>query len=411
MKKKILIVTPKFPFPAYGACEQDRAAGIEQFIGWGYEVSVLTKVSSEKYKKEAETLSAALGVPICAVSYKYLRAGMSKTQKIKNFWGRLLRPWYIDGAAYEYTDPEIQQELIRILDDFKPDLVWFDYTYLWPLFRFVKKRGIPIVTRSINFEAVHFLEEDGRNFLNYLKFLPKLLSEFISGRSSDILFAITPDEEKLYRKIRSQHVVVLPLRGISSYLSFKANLKDSRPLHVFFFGSTYNVAHNRAAAEMLLREIIPLVQKTFLGEFHFHIFGAKLPAHLEALCVDGVTHHGYLPLEELNTVFEGMDIALIPSLYGAGMQQKIFEPLARGFPTLVSPRGIAGYPFYPEEHLLSADSVEDFVGALGKLRDLNLRKKLSEKAKEQASALFSYDRKAGNIRRSLDELLLNSPKI
>ncbi len=399
-----MIITPKFPFPAYGACEQDRATGIEQFISWGYEVSVLTKVSSEKYRKEAETMSEALEIPISAVPYKNLRANMSKIQKIKNICGRLARPWYLDGAAYEYRDPEIQKELLRILDEFQPDLVWFDYTYLWPLFRFVKKRKIPIVSRSINFEALHFLEEDGRSAWNYLKFLPKFLSEYITGKLSDVLFAITPDEEKWYKKIGSKNVIVLPLRGISSYLSYKANIKDSSPLQVFFFGSTYNVAHNRAAAEMLLSRIVPLVQHMFPGEFEFHIFGAKLPSHLETLCVNGVTQHGYVPLGELNKVFEGMDIALIPSLYGAGMQQKIFEPLARGFPALVSSRGIAGYPFYNGEHLLTADSPREFAEALGVLRDLDLRQRLSIKAKDQASALFSSERLTGIIKNSLESL-------
>jgi len=39
---------------------------------------------------------------------------------------------------------------------------------LWPLYKIVKNSHTPIITRSINFEPLHFLEEDGYSFLNIL---------------------------------------------------------------------------------------------------------------------------------------------------------------------------------------------------------------------------------------------------
>ena len=162
--KKILVVTPKFPYPSYGACEADRAAGIELLLKLGFEVCVITKVYIEEYKDEVYITAKKLGITIIPITYKYLHC-RSLSDKILHGIRRCVKPWYLDGAAYEYSDPEIQEKMCQVLDSFKPDVVWFDYTYLWPLYHHVKKRKIPIVTRSENFEPFHFLDVKNRSVL------------------------------------------------------------------------------------------------------------------------------------------------------------------------------------------------------------------------------------------------------
>lgn len=385
--KRILIVTPKFPYPPYGACEQDRAAGIEFFIKSGWEVRVITKIYGEEYKRDVEEVAKKLGVKIAPLIYKYLRPDSKKIR-----WGKWLRPWYWDGAAYEYSEPEIQKALAGELAAFKPDLVWFDYTYLWPLYKQVRKKGIPIVTRSINFEPRHFLEENGRAVLNYIGFFSKLLTEYLTSKWSDVMFAITPAEAKLYRKLGARRVEVLPLRGLAKCLQGRpAAVREHSPLNVFFAGSTYNVAHNRKALEFLLAQVIPEAEKQMPCQFTFHIFGGKIPQSFSKYLSDNVIVHNYLPKEKFDEIMATMDIAITPSLYGAGMQQKIFEPLVRGLSTITSARGLAGYPFKDGEHLLVAGEVKDFIRCLDILRDLQVRLKLSQASQALASRLFSLE--------------------
>lgn len=400
MSKKILIITPKFPYPSYGACEQDRAAGIEFFVKAGYEVQVITKVYADSYKEEALAVGERLGIKVIPISYKFLYTS-STTHKIGRFFGQLFRPWYLDGAAYEYTEPEIRQVLMDVLESFHPDVVWFDYTYLWPLYKIVKKKGIPIITRSINFEPKHFLEEDGRKLVNYIKFLPKLFSEYIVSRQSDVLCAITPDEAKMYQRLGAHQVFTLPLRGLPYCAENKYQINHRQPLNVFFSGSTYNVIHNRRALEFLLTQVIPETEKQFSNQFMFHIFGGKIPESFSKYFNKNVLVHNYLPKEEFEEIMSAMDIAVTPSLYGAGMQQKIFEPLTRGVPTVTSARGLAGYPFQDDKHLLLAKGVQDFVCRLDTLRDPQLRLKLSRASYSLASDLFS----PASIEKILDKIL------
>lgn len=392
--RKILVVTPRFPFAKRGACEDDRSYGVKRLVELGFEVEVIAKCLPRDLTL-VEDAAKFSGAKIYPVLYS------TKKRWLKRF----TNPLYLDGAAFEYTEPEIKRLMRERLDHFKPDLVWFDYTYLWPLYREVRKRKIPIITRSINYEAVHFLEEDGRNFKNYLKFLPKVLSEELVLLRSDAFFSITPKEARLYRQLGGRGVKNLPLRGLPRLLGLTHKVKDSRPLHVFFMGSTYNVAHNQNALLFIIRDIAPLAEKLYPGEFVFHIIGSKVPDKYKKYFNTKVIYDGPKYEEELEKFMDEMDVALIPSLMGAGMQQKIFEPLCRKIPLLTSLRGIADYPFKEGEHFLAGVDAQDFVDKLTQLRDKSLRIKLSEAAHKVAVEEFSQQKIDEVITSSLSSLL------
>ncbi len=280
--------------------------------------------------------------------------------------------------------------------------MWFEYTYLWPLYGLARKAGVPIITRSINYEALHFLEEDGYTLWNYLKFIPKYISEKLVIKGSSIMLSITPKEEKLYRKLGSKEVRNLPLRGLPIYLSHVHEIRNQEPIKVFFMGSTYNVAHNRRAVEYVVKDIAPLAQQKFPGIFKFYILGKKLPKDLEKYLIANVEYVGY---QDTRIYLASMDIALIPSLYGAGMQQKIFEPLTMGIPTITSERGIADYPFISDKDVLFADTAEEYVTCLEKCIPVEKRKALSESSSKVAQEVFSQEAIDTIVKNSIEDVI------
>lgn len=383
--KKILVITPKFPLPASGACEKDRIKNITDLKRLGFDARVIAKVFAFQDDSKIQEWARNAGVQVYLDRYQF--------EDKKNFWqkvAKIFNPLNWDGAASEYARTETRILVEKVVSEWQPDLVWFDYTYLWPLHNIFGKRKIPIITRSINYEPIHFLQEDGFGLLNFIKFFPKVLSEFIVALKSDILFAITPKEAKLYRILGGgNRVLVLPLRDLANCLKAEWFARDSKPLNVFFMGASYNVHHNRSAVEFLVKDVAPEVEKQSPGDFVFHILGKKLPKEFEKYLNKNVVYEGYVP--NLDEFISKMDIAVAPSLYGAGMQQKIFEPLARGIPSVISKRGIADYPFFDGKHVLFAESKEEFVDKLIKLKDLSLREILSKGAKEQSQKLFSEE--------------------
>lgn len=381
--KKILLVTPRFPYPEAGACEQDRAEGIRQLQRLGFEVRVIGKFFDWQNTEEIKKYWTNQGVSVMPVPYV-----LNRISKVEKFKMLLKHPFCLDGSVLEYVEPNIQEVFKRQLDEFKPDYVWFDYTYLWPLYKMAQERKLPIFVRSINFEARHFLEEDGRTILNYLKYIPKYFTEKITAKAAKVVFSITPLEKKMYEKVGAKRVVNLPLRALSKKLNTHTP-KETPRLHVFFSGSTYNVSHNKRALEFIIKELAPKVYKKFGNTFAFHITGAKFPDELKSYLIDNVVYDGFV--SDMEKFLEGMDIALVPSFYGAGMQQKIFEPLARGFPTLTHKRGLADYDFVAGDDVLTADSINEFIQQLDKLQSFDLRKKLSNNCKKKSQEQFSRE--------------------
>lgn len=397
-KKKILMVMPILPFPENGADQIERVAGIRQFKRLGFEVKIITKLASWQSKESADKAAKTTGVEIITIPYKYSNRQLSLGEKIKKNFKKILNPLYLDGAAMEYGELEIRQTFSREIESWKPDIVWFEYTYLWPLYKTAQKANIPIATRSHNFEPRHFIEENGYLAVNFLKLVPKMISEYIAARSSNVIFSITPREEKIYKKIGARKVQTLPQRILSQYTEKIRSIKESSPLNVFFAGSSYNVPHNRKAVEVILKEIVPLVKEKAAGKFAFYVTGAKLPPELKKYFNDtDIVYKGFV--DDWENFVSDMDIALVPSLFGAGMQQKIFEPLVRGIPTITSGRALNGYPFEHGKQLLLADSAEDFANCLIKLENFDLRKKLSRNAIEISRELFSLEK--------IDEIVLS----
>lgn len=386
--RKVLIVTPRSPFQGRGADEQDRLSGIKWFIRRGFEVQVITMVM-ESDLPHVEKAKTELGIRIIPVSYKF--------RGRKEWFKRLFNPKYWDGAAYEYFDREIQDVVCRELDEFRPDLVYFDYTYLWPLFRLVRRYETMIITRSHNFEPIHFLDENGRLIWNYIRALSKLLSEWMSFNGSDYFFSITPKEEEVYRSLGSTPVETLPLRALPERVIPRVDPKNSQ-IKVGFMPSTYTVEHNKQA---LLR-IVEAAKS--VPEVSIHITGQKLPEKIQKMLPQNVIYEGFVPSSI--DFWQSCDIALAPSVFGAGMQQKIFEPITLGVPTITSKRGLAGYPFVCGEDVLCAESAAEFAQAIVELAtNPRKRRAISAAAQKKASALFSREKIDGALERALSEVL------
>jgi hypothetical protein len=391
--KKILVITPRFPIPTSGACEQDRLEGVKQLKRLGYDVQVISKVFHFQNQQPIVDFSKESTIPIHLIPYRYAKK-MEIYKKFFYILKRVVWPPFWDGSVYEYSDPVLKKKMEEVLKDWKPEIVWFDYTFMLPLYPLARRYGCKIVTHSLIYDPNNLLEEEGGSFVNYIRAKIKTCTEYVSVKKSDYVFAITPDENNLYKKLGAKKIQTLPLRALYNVIGKNNNIRDKEVLNVFFMGSTYNVKHNLQAVKFVIEQVAPMAGLKYSGRFNFFVTGGKLPEGLQKKCIGNIKYVGFV--DDLNAFLEDMDIALIPSLSGAGMQQKIFEPIARGFPTIVSERGLAGYPFECGKDILCAKTTEEFISGLGEFLDVNRRKEVTSKAVEKSKLLFSRE-KSDNI--------------
>ena len=236
-------------------------------------------------------------------------------------------------------------------------------------------------------------DENGHSVLSYIRSIPKFPGETIAATESDLILAITPDEERWYRSLGAKNAGVLPLRGLSHCFVKKTHSQKS-PLDVVFLSSNYNMGHNRDAMLFLIEKIVPLVRRSLPGTFRFHLTGKKFPKACEKYLGDDVKLTGFV--EDLGALLATMDIALCPWILGQGMQQKVFEPLCRSLPLITNKT--AGYPFEPGKEVLLAQTPEEFVSALKQLMDPTERQHIADAAYEKAEMLFSEEAVMGILK-------------
>lgn len=380
--KRVLILTPWVPYPTSGACQKDRFAGMQQMKSLGYDISVIAKYHEFQDLSEAKSAFEKEAIPLTLVPHPRhpLLLALRKIPAI------LMNPALLDGAALEYTDPAYERIVIQKIENFRPDVIWMEYSTHWPVLRLLKKYGIPMIIKSSLNEAQNCMDEHGSSMMSRIKSWPKYRSERIAARESDLILAISPDEEKWYAGLGAKRTGVLPLRGLSQCFARKAHVQKDI-LDVVFLSSNYNMGHNRNALEYLLTKILPVVRQSLPGKFRFHLTGRKFPQKYEHLLSDDVRSTGFI--NDLGTFLSSMDAALCPWISGTGMQQKVFEPLCRSLPMLTTKT--AGYPFEHGKEILLCHSPAEYLAGLKELRDPLRRSELAQNAYTKAWSLFSEE--------------------
>jgi glycosyltransferase involved in cell wall biosynthesis len=381
-QKRVLIVTPWIPYPITGADQQDRFAGFLQMKKISSAIHVIAKIHAFQPRAEIQKFYADAGIPLTLVPYTKSHIGLFLRSLLKIF----AEPALLDGAALEYTDKQLEKVVRDAVADFKPDVAWVEFSFLWPVVRLMRSLGIPTVMRSANNEAQQSIDEHRGNWLAPLFAIPKFRGERIAALESTMVLAITPWEEIWYKQCGGKNVSVLPLRGLPQTLRHHHHTEKDI-LNVVFLGSSYTNGHNRDALEFILRDIVPSVRVYAPGTFQFHITGKNFPDAFKKYVGPDILVHGFI--DDLSVFLDTMDIALCPSVSGQGMQQKIFEPLCCGLPLIT--HHTAGYAFKDKEHVCLTRSVDDYVQYLLDLRSMQRRQELADNAYNLASRLFSEE--------------------
>lgn len=387
---KVLVLLEDLPYPITGAYQQDVTSGIKQMQRIGIEVAVALFSSRNQ---DVEAFRQYLGLPLTShhppTLYDLHRG---------HWFTRLLNPTLLDGAYYQYYAAPTQDFIRRQIERHQPDLVWVEKTFMSIVPTIAKEYSLPTIFRSHNFEPFHMLDTYGLNIKSLLRLVGRWFGEKLSATSALAVAPITPNDAALYEQWYGvSSLYVLPLRRLPALLRPPRVVLDHKPLEVFFLGSNYRISHNAWMARYIIGKIVPRIQQIAPGEFRFHFLGGKVPDRLKYLEAPDVIFHDFV--QDLDVALKRMDVALLPSLIGYGMQLKVFESLARGFPTITSFRGIAGYPYVAGEHLLISDTVDSFVKNLLAMRSLEIRRALSESASARTSSLFNQE--------SLDNQLRN----
>ncbi|MBM7808016.1 glycosyltransferase involved in cell wall biosynthesis [Geodermatophilus bullaregiensis] len=99
---------------------------------------------------------------------------------------------------------------------------------------------------------------------------------------------------------------------------------------------------NQDALRWFAREVATVLPESVLDRVR--LFGPRDPLPSLGRARGRLRYAGFVP--SLSTLYRGAALLIAPTLWGAGMKNKVLEPLAAGRPVLTTPAGVEGVPVH-----------------------------------------------------------------
>jgi glycosyltransferase involved in cell wall biosynthesis len=98
---------------------------------------------------------------------------------------------------------------------------------------------------------------------------------------------------------------------------------------------------NVDAAKWLVDQIMPIVRARIPG-VHLWLAGSNPTDEVKALTSSDVTVTGYVPDDELGSLYRSCRVAVVPLRFGAGVKHKVLEAMHLGVPLVTTSVGAQG---------------------------------------------------------------------
>lgn len=171
----------------------------------------------------------------------------------------------------------------------------------------------------------------------------------------------------------------------------ESDCTDTRGMPALVFCASFNYRPNQEAVALLIQDIFPKIARA-LPEARLALVGrCPTAAMIEAARQDPrITVTGFVrdPADYLR----GGRICLVPLINGGGTRLKILEAFASGCPVISTRKGAEGLSVTAGEHLLLAETPDEFVAATAQLtQDADLRDRIVRQARDLVIANYSPD--------------------
>lgn len=394
-KKKILVLTPRFPYPVIGG-DRLRIFELCKELAKNYS---LTLVSLCETRSEM-----TLDIPDDGVFSNVHRVFLPKYRSYLNCAFALPSKTPLQVAYYKsHGFSKLVNRLSKDHDLVLPHLIRMaDYAKELP-----NKKVLEMTDAiSMNYSRVcetkndagvkgliYKLEKERLN--NYEKQTAENFDCNVLVSKFDKDFLFTPKTD-IYNKtiVCSNGVDISKLT-----YEFAPNKKE-----VVFIGNMFS-AQNFDAAMWFAKECLPLLRQN--GDYTFKVIGRiktddeiKLNRHAGVVvtgAVDCIISHA-----------RGSIAGICSVRLAAGVQNKILEYMALGLPTITTSTGLEGLESIPDKDILVADSPQEFVQSILRLEnDVNYAENLSVNALKYVQEHHSWSSKLAPFTAKINQILSN----
>ena len=194
------------------------------------------------------------------------------------------------------------------------------------------------------------------------------------------------DRERL-KLVSSEQVAVIP-NGVDN--SFLHHRKNPHPAYDLVFVGNLGYGPNKAAVEILVNEVLPLLQKKGL-QLKVLIAGARPAARVRRLrSKKNVTVLGWV--EDIREAYGDGRIFVAPMFSGLGLQNKILEAMAMGLPCVTTTMVNNAIGAEDGREILIANTITDVAKCIERLhQDKALYDSISAAGKEKVMSDYGWE--------------------
>jgi glycosyltransferase involved in cell wall biosynthesis len=382
---RILQLCTKVPYPP----KDGGAAGIfvftKAFSALGHIVDVLAVNPPKHFINKSEFTHLPKAIKIYPVEfdtsphcYKALRNLLLTTM-----------PYQVERFIHcNFTD-----HLIEILAISKPDIVQLEGIYLCPYIPLIRKHShARIILRAHNIEhnLWYNIANNESNFLKrtYLKIQSSRLKKYEIEQLTKVNGVTTVTEYDFSILKTYQPKIDAKVIPFGVELENQSLTKDINLEALFFIGAL-DWMPNQEAIQWFIGSVWPRIYQQFKS-LRFHIAGRNSPSWLSSYLQNqqGVVFYG--EISDAQLFFNKFSIMVVPLFSGGGIRVKIIEAMQQGKVVIASSKAAEGIPVVSGQHLLLADTIDEFVNQISLLlSNVNLIKQISYNAKELIREKFN----------------------
>lgn len=356
MALKILILTPRIPYPLRDGGSIAMNQSIEGYLGQGCEVSLLSMNTSRHWIEES-TLPP-LYQKLTLFKSVYVKTNINPLSAFLNL--------FTDQSynVARFINKEYEKELIQVLNAETYDIIQFESIYTSPYLKTVRKFSeARCLCRVHNIEFVIWqrLSENESNFLKrkYLELLTTRLKNFELDvlQKFDVLLPISKKEESYFIEHQLNSCYYVPF-GVDTEVTLP---KVQREQHSCFHIGSMDWAPNVEGVQWFLSNVWSEVQSE-LPAVTLYLAGKNIPPSF--FSKESERLHIVGEVEDMVQFSLEKNIMLVPLLSGAGIRIKILQAMSIGKTIISTSIGEEGIGALDQKEIIIANTVEEFKKAL-----------------------------------------------
>jgi polysaccharide biosynthesis protein PslH len=394
----VLVISARLPFPPRWGFAT-RVYHLARQLARRHHVTLVTYAAAAD-TENVERLRREFGVE--TVTREHPTRLQKRALQLRSLSSRVP---YDSRATYT---KQMQQLIDRVAAERRVDVVQLESTLL-SLYRLPPQALVIVDEHNVDYEYYARMRENERSPLRRAFYRIEELRfrrfEQRCWRDVDGCVMTSEREAEIVRAVAPDTPAIGVPNGVD--VDYFRPTDDTVEPRTIVFNGTLDYRPNLDGAEFLVRQVLPRLRERY-PDVRVVLVGRGSQADLDSFRGPGVDVTGEVP--DVRPYLASAAVVTVPIRTGSGTRLKVVEGLAMGKGMVSTALGSEGVDVRDGEHLLIADSAEDFATGVGRLfDDPSYAARLGRAGREKMVREYSWDY-AGELLESLYQDVLGAKR-